>query len=254
MARLLVLTLSFLFILVPAVFGEAMLLSSYQGLLADAEGKPIDGTVAMEFTIYNDSTAGDILWNESHPVVTVNSGLFCVNLSFAGQPVAFNEIESAFLGIQVDGNPEIDPRVRLAATTWSLRVASLEGAVGGNVRGDLQVAGNMTIGPSNVNSGKDAFVVGTSNYTIHDNTSITGGSQNTTGAEYAIVTGGYGNLAGGQFSVIGGGKNNNAGGEYATIPGGIFNIANGLYSVAMGNRANAMHDGTIVLSAHACET
>ena len=174
-------------------------------------------------------------------------------MSFDGQPVAFNDIESVFLGIQVDGNQEIEPRVKLAATPWSLRVATLEGALGGNIKGDLQVAGNMTIGSGNINSGKDALVAGNSNYTIHDNTTITGGSQNTTGAEYATVSGGNGNLAGAQFAAIGGGKNNTAGGEYATIPGGIFNIASGLYSVAMGNRANALHDGTIVLSAHACE-
>ena len=53
-------------------FGEF----AFQGELRDAGGLPVeDGSYAMVFTIYDDPTAGAVLWTESQ-AVTVTGGLF----------------------------------------------------------------------------------------------------------------------------------------------------------------------------------
>ena len=75
-----------------------------------------------------------------------------------------------------------------------------------------------------------------------------GGGRNYAGLGGTVGGGSY-DTAQGQFSTVGGGYNNKAIGNNSTIPGGYENRAGGEGSVAMGVRAKAAHDGTIVLSA-----
>jgi hypothetical protein len=57
---------------------------SYQGLLLDSLGVPLEGDYNMSFSIHSDSTGGTQLWTEDHNnstrKVTVNDGLFEVIL------------------------------------------------------------------------------------------------------------------------------------------------------------------------------
>src|SRR5210317_1837889 len=53
---------------------------NYQGRLTDDAGNPLDTTVNVTFTVYDDSTGGTPLWSEIHPSVTVTDGLFSVLL------------------------------------------------------------------------------------------------------------------------------------------------------------------------------
>jgi hypothetical protein len=55
-------------------------LINYQGVLKDSTGAPENGKFRMEFSIYNDSTGGDLLWNETQDSVQVTNGLFNVML------------------------------------------------------------------------------------------------------------------------------------------------------------------------------
>jgi hypothetical protein len=50
------------------------------------------------------------------------------------------------------------------------------------------------------------------------------------------------------YATIGGGESNQAAGAYATVPGGANNVAQGSYSFAAGRRAQALHDGAIILA------
>ena len=49
-------------------------LMNYQGRLTDNGGNPLDTTVSVTFTIYDDSTGGNPKWTELHPAVTVTDG------------------------------------------------------------------------------------------------------------------------------------------------------------------------------------
>jgi hypothetical protein len=245
-------SLMFFFVAISSVAAQAPELITYQGCLEDNSGKPIDGVVAILFTIYNDSTAGDILWTESHPAVTVTEGLFSINMSFTGQQVAFNQTPNLFLGIKVGNDPEITPRTRIAASPLSLQVVTVDGAAGGTVAGDLIITGQVTVGPNQTNTGKNAFVAGSDNSVTQDNSVISGGKQNLASGQYAVVSGGFFNNAEGHYSTIGGGKDNVASGQFSTIPGGDKCVAAGDYSIAMGDRAKAWHDGSVVIVANLC--
>lgn len=92
-----------------------------------------------------------------------------------------------------------------------------------------------------------AVVAGNSNDCGSNAGFIGAGQNNETGAGdgNAIVTG-NGNTASGGYSFIGGGENNTVATTNGTIPGGRFNQANGLVSTAMGIKAKADNDYSIV--------
>ena len=53
---------------------------TYQGYLTDENEVPLSGTFNMRFEIYNDPTAGALLWDSGTVVVEVNDGLFATKL------------------------------------------------------------------------------------------------------------------------------------------------------------------------------
>jgi hypothetical protein len=84
--------------------------------------------------------------------------------------------------------------------------------------------------------------------------SVVGGGQgNVASGAGATVAGGAQNEAVGRFSTVGGGVSNVAVGNFSTIPGGSNNAATGACSLAMGSNARALHAGSIVLNAAACD-
>jgi hypothetical protein len=111
-----------LFILQLVSFGRADVpkLINYQGRLTNNLGEPLDTTVSIEFTIYDDSTGGTVKWMETHTLVSVTEGLFNVILG-TNVPIddnVFNSIDR-YLGIQVGADPEIEPRKRLISVPYA---------------------------------------------------------------------------------------------------------------------------------------
>jgi hypothetical protein len=120
---------------------------NYQGHLTDAGGAPLDTTVAMAFTIYDDSTGGTDWWTESHPTVNVDSGAFSVILGTV-TPIddsVFSE-PNRWLGIKVGMDPELVPRTRLVTAPYAYRVATVDSASGGTIAGNLKVTGHLEVG------------------------------------------------------------------------------------------------------------
>lgn len=94
---------------------------TYQGVLTDTNGAPMpDNTYVMVFRLYDVSTAGTVLWNEVKNV-PVKDGLFS---SYLGDTTPFPDsvdwTKTYWLGIQVGGDPELAPRIKLAAVPYSL--------------------------------------------------------------------------------------------------------------------------------------
>lgn len=50
-----------------------LMLTNYQGNLKDANGKPLNTTINLTFSLYDVPAWGMSLWTETHPSVTVNS-------------------------------------------------------------------------------------------------------------------------------------------------------------------------------------
>lgn len=93
---------------------------SYQGSLTDTAGIPKpDGQYVFTFRLYADSSGGAPLWTEQRTVV-VKRGLFSTQIG--GMPGFVSLFTSLrWLSLQVGGEPEIQKRIPLAATAYSLR-------------------------------------------------------------------------------------------------------------------------------------
>ena len=110
---------------------------NHQGRLLDAVGTPVSGSVQLVFRLYDDSTAGTLIWTETHPSVSVNDGLFSVTLgsvtpfdadmfsppSSGGLPPA-----QRFLEIEASGEV-ITPRVRLVSIPYAVAAHRIDGDV-----------------------------------------------------------------------------------------------------------------------------
>jgi len=97
---------------------------SYQGILTDASGRIVaDGSYRLTFKLYESPTSGPLIWEENQGV-TVADGLFNVILGGSGAlNVKFDK--QYWLGIAVDGGSEMQPRIQLTASAYSLNARSL---------------------------------------------------------------------------------------------------------------------------------
>jgi len=100
-----------------------------EGQLKSAGGSPIsDGTYNLTLRLYDQQTAGKLLWQEGPMPVAVAGGLFAVA---AGAQVAldgslFGTGPSIWLSMQVDADPEL-PRQPLTSVPFALRAQLAEG-------------------------------------------------------------------------------------------------------------------------------
>jgi len=132
-------------------------LISYQGMLTDNTGTPINEPRDLTFTIYDALTNGTALWTETHTAVPIEGGLFNVILGGATTPIpdfVFDSVER-FLGIKVGTDPELAPRIQLTSVGYAYRakVATTSETDGDWViSGDdmySAVSGNVGIGITN---------------------------------------------------------------------------------------------------------
>jgi hypothetical protein len=107
---------------------------TYQGLLKQ-NGTPVNGTLSMTFKLYNALTGGSQVGSAITQNVSVQNGLFTVELDFGsvwdGSP--------RYLEIQV-GSTTLSPRVKINPTPYAIRAntagtANPIGAAGGDLSG-----------------------------------------------------------------------------------------------------------------------
>src|SRR5579863_10098220 len=108
-------------------------LMNFKGVLADANGKPLTGTVGMTFYLYQEQQGGAPLWLETQNVQADKTGHYSVALGSAssqGLPAsAFASGEARWLGVQVQGQAE-QPRTLLMSVPYALKAADAE-TIGG---------------------------------------------------------------------------------------------------------------------------
>jgi len=94
---------------------------NYQGRVFDyITGEPLLGTVDLIFKIYSCETCTypeDILWSETHAAVPLNNGLFNVILNDIPD-TAFTKPDR-WLGITVNADPELTPRIKFTSVAYS---------------------------------------------------------------------------------------------------------------------------------------
>ena len=122
-------------ILIPIIGASAVssdtVLVNYQGRLTDSGGDPLDTTVSMTFAIYAQMTGiGPAMWQESYSAVQVSTGLFSVILgSVSPLPDSVFNGDNRYLGITIDGDPEILPRTLLTSAPGAAYARKMVGDV-----------------------------------------------------------------------------------------------------------------------------
>ena len=119
-----------------AAFGEIPQRMHYQGYLAFANGLPVEclepttcpQPVDLTVRIYSDPLADALLWEEDHFGVVVVGGMFNLTLG-ESVPITPDLLEGpAFLGVEVNGNEEMQPRQELLSAPWALRCMAADDA------------------------------------------------------------------------------------------------------------------------------
>ncbi len=114
----------------------------FSGVLADANNKPLTGTVGVTFSLYQESQGGAPLWVETQNVTPDKTGRYSVMLGSAssqGLPgSAFASGEARWLAVQAQGQAE-QPRTVLMSVPYALKALDAE-TIGGKPLSALQLA------------------------------------------------------------------------------------------------------------------
>lgn len=95
-----------------------------EGMLADANGDPIDGLVDITFALYGAETGGTPLWSDDFLDVDVSMGLFSVYLG-TGAALNFTTLlghPELWVGMTVEADPEMN-RVPLYSVPFAIEAA-----------------------------------------------------------------------------------------------------------------------------------
>jgi len=112
----------------PSAFAAVPQLINYQGVLTDSAGKPIrNDSASVRFRIYDVATGGTELWEETQDIATDKSGAFGVLLgSTVSIPYGVFSDSARWLGIRVESDPEMSPRLRLVAVGYAFEANNAE--------------------------------------------------------------------------------------------------------------------------------
>ena len=115
---------------------------SYQGVLTDAGGAVVpDGAYNLDFRLYDALSGGVPLWTETQASVPVAGGELAVMLG-AVVPLSLPFDQPYWLGIAVNGEPELTPRLALGASPYALAVANQPGLAQVRLVGSSVTIGN----------------------------------------------------------------------------------------------------------------
>jgi hypothetical protein len=98
---------------------------SYQGVLTDGNGEVVSGDQILTFKLYDVDVGGAALWQEIM-VVAVDFGVFNVILGSVENPLDLPFNTTYWLGITVGSGTELQPRIELTASAYSLNSRTVE--------------------------------------------------------------------------------------------------------------------------------
>ena len=119
------------FMLVPVTVMAVPGMVTYQGKLTNADGTPVDdGSYDICFSIYNVAFDGTALWSETHSVSVID-GIYNVTLGTVTPiPTTILDNPALYLGVQVETDPEMTPRLDITSTFYALKAGDAD-TVGG---------------------------------------------------------------------------------------------------------------------------
>ena len=104
-------------------------LLNYQGRLTEADGAPLVGDHTVTFRIYDAQDQGSKLWEETHQIALAvdDTGIFSIVLGSLTPFATLDFNKPLWLSLEVDGEGEMVPRLRLAAVGYAINADTLDG-------------------------------------------------------------------------------------------------------------------------------
>src|SRR5690606_26602642 len=120
------------------------MLVHYDGRLQDGT-TPAHGTYTITFRLYTQASGGNAIWSETH-AVDVSDGLFSVDLGSSESLTAemLDGLDQLYLGLQVGGVGEMQPRLLVSSTFFALRAAMADGVRSGAVNSAAIASGAVS--------------------------------------------------------------------------------------------------------------
>ncbi len=113
-----------------AVYATPPRTLSMQGVMRDSGGNVVpDGPYSVVFSIYTQDTAGSPVWQSARTIET-QDGIYDVVLGEA-TPIDLDFDVQYWLGLAIEGEPELLPRVKLTASPYAFRAAVADSLAGG---------------------------------------------------------------------------------------------------------------------------
>ncbi|GEM_PF-4781185 len=109
-----------LFFLVPS-FAQAAYRDVFlhQGFMVDKDDNPLQDTKNMTFRLYEVPTGGEALWQQSQEI-SFKDGVYTAELGETEAfPENFFQYGNLYLGIQMEGDSEMSPRLILSSVPWA---------------------------------------------------------------------------------------------------------------------------------------
>jgi hypothetical protein len=121
---------------------------SYQGVLADAAGNLVaDGNHSLTIRLYEQASGGTAIYEESQSVI-VTKGVFTMILGTATSiPDSLTFDRAYFLGVGVDGGPELVPRTAMTSAPYALHATHADIATAVAPGAEIVTNLNGGIGP-----------------------------------------------------------------------------------------------------------
>lgn len=142
----------------------------FQGKLLNASNNPRNGTVLLNFRLYDVPTGGTSLWSEQHPTVTVSNGVFAVQLgSYTALTPGLFAGASAYVEIDVDpagAEPleTLSPRHQLLMSPYAFTAARLTDTGDVPIQAGLAYSTFTAAGDLNLAPGGDLTLSGAAGY------------------------------------------------------------------------------------------
>ncbi len=94
---------------------------NFQARLLNSSGSIVpDGNYSITFNLYENSAGGSSLWNETHASLSVKAGYLSVYLGSNTPFPALDWSDDKFLTMNVNGDGEMSPRLKLTAVPYAL--------------------------------------------------------------------------------------------------------------------------------------
>ncbi len=104
---------------------------NFQGRLTDSYGAPLNGAADVTFSIYDASSGGNLLWQESHAGLAVDNGLFHTllgSLTPLDTSTVFTGADR-WLEVQVGTDDPMQPRQQITSVAYSMRAGEADSAL-----------------------------------------------------------------------------------------------------------------------------